>query len=57
MHHPIYPADGNHGGSAYMGGMLDQAVQASGRQPDLVFSGHVHNYQRFTRATAADDVP
>jgi hypothetical protein len=57
MHHPIYSADSNHGGSSYMGGMLDQAVKASGRTPDMVFSGHVHNYQRFTRATAAGDLP
>ncbi len=57
MHHPIYSADSNHGGSAYMAGVLDQAVQASGRTPDMVFSGHVHNYQRFTRTTKAGDVP
>lgn len=57
MHHPIYSADGNHGGSAYMGGVLDQAVQASGRSPDVVLSGHVHNYQRFTRQVKGGDLP
>ena len=29
--------------------MLDQAFAEAHRQPDLVLSGHVHNYQRFTR--------
>jgi len=57
MHHPIYSADGSHGGSTYMGGVLDQAVQASGRSPDVVFSGHVHNYQRFTRSDKGRDIP
>jgi hypothetical protein len=32
-----------------MGEVLDAAFQASGRTPDLVLSGHVHDYQRFTR--------
>lgn len=57
MHHPIYSADSGHGGSAYMGGVLDQAIKASGRSPDLVFSGHVHNYQRFTRTASGRDLP
>ncbi len=38
-----------HGGSALMGEVLDTAFQSSGRVPDLVLSGHVHDYQRFTR--------
>ena len=29
--------------------VLDAAVAASGRRPDLVAAGHVHNYQRLTR--------
>jgi hypothetical protein len=50
MHHPALSADNLHGGSSYMGGVLDQAIQTSGRIPDLIAAGHVHNYQRFTRA-------
>lgn len=57
MHHPIYSADVMHSGSQYMAGVLDNAIQQSNRWPDLVFAGHVHNYQRFTRATANREVP
>jgi acid phosphatase type 7 len=49
LHHPPYSADAMHGGSAKMGEVLDTAFQGSGRTPDLVLSGHVHDYQRFTR--------
>jgi len=49
LHHPPYSADAFHGGSAKMGEVLDTAFQGSGRTPDLVLSGHVHDYQRFTR--------
>ena len=49
MHHPIYSADIYHSGSTYMHNTLDQAIQNSGRVPDAVFAGHVHNYQRYTR--------
>jgi hypothetical protein len=57
MHHPPYSADAHHGGSAYMGGILDAAMTASGRTPHAVFAGHVHNYQRFTRRLNGKDVP
>jgi acid phosphatase type 7 len=49
LHHPPYSADAFHGGSAKMGEVLDTAFGTSGRVPDLVLSGHVHDYQRFTR--------
>jgi hypothetical protein len=49
LHHPPYSADAFHGGSAKMATVLDAAFQGSGRAPDLVLSGHVHDYQRFTR--------
>jgi acid phosphatase type 7 len=52
LHHPPYSADAFHGGSPKMGAVLDAAFQSSGRTPDLVLSGHVHDYQRFTRTTA-----
>ena len=49
LHHPPYSADAHHGGSKKMGGVLDAAFAGAGRYPDMVLSGHVHNYQRFTR--------
>lgn len=57
MHHPIYSGDIYHTGSEYMAGILDQAIQQTGRVPDIVFAGHVHNYQRFTRAFNGRDIP
>jgi 3',5'-cyclic AMP phosphodiesterase CpdA len=57
MHHPIYSADVLHSGSKYMQGVLEKTIQQSGRWPDLVFAGHVHNYQRFTRTLAGREVP
>ena len=52
LHHPPYSADAFHGGSAGMGEVLDTAFAASHRTPDLVITGHVHDYQRFTRTMA-----
>jgi len=49
MHHPIYSGDKWHSGSAYMGGILDEAINQTKRVPDLILASHVHNYQRFTR--------
>jgi hypothetical protein len=49
LHHPPYSVDSHHGGSKHMGDALDQAFKDSGRAPDMVLSGHVHDYQRFTR--------
>jgi predicted MPP superfamily phosphohydrolase len=49
LHHPPYSVDAHHGGSQHMGDALDQAFKGSGRAPDMVLSGHVHDYQRFTR--------
>jgi acid phosphatase type 7 len=49
LHHPVYSADTFHSGSPAMKDLLDAAVQESGAHPDIVFTAHVHNYQRFTR--------
>lgn len=49
VHHPAYSADDEHGGSATIEQVLDQAFSGAGRSADLVLTGHVHNYQRFTR--------
>jgi len=57
LHHPPYSIDAMHGGSARMGEALDRAFDASGRTPDLVLSGHVHNYQRFTRKRGGKEIP
>jgi hypothetical protein len=54
MHHPPVSSDSFHGGSAYMFDLIDEARAQSGRTPDLVLAGHVHNYQRFTRTLAQD---
>ncbi|OQP39977.1 metallophosphoesterase [Niastella yeongjuensis] len=52
VHHAPYSADSNHGASAYMIEFLENAFIESGVLPDIVFSGHVHNYQRFSRQYA-----
>ena len=57
LHHPPYSVDAHHGGSQKMGSALDSAFQASGRLPQLVVSGHVHDYQRFTRSNLAQAIP
>lgn len=57
LHHPPYSIDAHHGGSEHMGEALDQAFESSGRVPDLVLSGHVHDYQRFVRAHGDKAIP
>jgi hypothetical protein len=53
LHHPPYSIDQHHGGSQRMGTALDTAFAGAGREPDMVLSGHVHDYQRFTRVMAS----
>ncbi|MGK6350167.1 metallophosphoesterase family protein [Parapedobacter sp. DT-150] len=50
VHHAPYSADSNHGSSPAMIAFLESAFKAAGVKPDIVFSGHVHNYQRFSKA-------
>lgn len=50
VHHAPYSADTNHGSSPSMIAFLEGAFRAAGVKPDIVFSGHVHNYQRFSKA-------
>ncbi len=57
VHHPPYSLDSSHGGSPEILAAIDRAAQAPGRFPDAVFSGHVHNYQRFTREVDGRQVP
>jgi 3',5'-cyclic AMP phosphodiesterase CpdA len=49
LHHPPYSVDSMHGGSVHVGEVLDKAFDDSARTPELVLSGHVHDYQRFSR--------
>jgi hypothetical protein len=49
VHQPPYSLDTTHCGYPYIGAAIDQAASAANVWPDAVFSGHVHNYQRFTR--------
>lgn len=49
LHHAPYSADTNHGSSPAMIAFLENAYKEADVRPDIVFSGHVHNYQRFTK--------
>ncbi|MFI5783991.1 metallophosphoesterase family protein [Nocardia sp. NPDC051570] len=57
LHHPPLSGDSHHGSCPAMGVLLDQAFRTSGRTADLVLSGHVHNYQRFTRTIGDRQIP
>lgn len=50
IHHSPYSADINHGASLAMIDLLEGAFDETGVRPDVVFSGHVHNYQRFLKS-------
>jgi len=54
LHHPIYSFDVYHSGSSAMADVLENAIRDTGRVPNLVLSGHVHNYQRIEQSIAAD---
>jgi acid phosphatase type 7 len=57
VHHPLYSAYGSKPGSQHLYDFLNTACKtANNRTPDLVLSGHVHNYQRFTGTFAGKDV-
>lgn len=49
VHHAPYSLDSTHGGYGDIGDAIDRAATTAGRMPNLILSGHVHNYQRFTR--------
>ncbi|GAA3959690.1 metallophosphoesterase family protein [Mucilaginibacter dorajii] len=52
LHHAPYSADTNHGSSLPMITLLNSVFEETGIKPDMVFSGHVHNYQRFHKLYA-----
>jgi Icc-related predicted phosphoesterase len=55
-HHPPYSVDAFHGGSVTLGDALDAAFTAAGRTPQLVITGHVHDYQRYTRTLGSETI-
>jgi predicted phosphodiesterase len=57
IHHPCYSLDSVHGGYAQVLTDLDAAFRAARRFPDVVLSGHVHNYQRFSRKQGKGSIP
>jgi hypothetical protein len=57
VHHAPYSLDSAHGGYADIGVALDRACETNKRYPDLVLSGHVHNYQRFERTVRGKKIP
>jgi acid phosphatase type 7 len=54
LHHPIYSFDVFHSGSSKMADALENAIRDTGRVPNLVLSGHVHDYQRIEQTIAPD---
>jgi acid phosphatase type 7 len=57
VHHPPYSGDSVRGSSHKVAKTLDDAFDQAHRRADLVLSGHVHNYQRFTRLFDGEQVP
>jgi hypothetical protein len=57
VHHPPFTGDSTHGGSPVMLQDIDRACQESGVWPHAVFSGHAHNYQRYTRTVNNYQIP
>lgn len=52
LHHPIYSFDVSHSGSSKMADVLENAIRDTGRVPNIVLSGHVHDYQRIEKIIA-----
>jgi hypothetical protein len=48
VHHPPFSGDAEHSGSSEVSTVLFDSFKATKRYPNLILSGHVHNYQRFT---------
>ncbi|MBI1803211.1 MAG: metallophosphoesterase [Ignavibacteriae bacterium] len=57
VHHPPFSLDTVHGGYIDILEAIDAAAAAAQRHPDAVFSGHVHDYQRFTRTLKGKAYP
>jgi Calcineurin-like phosphoesterase len=57
VHHPAFSLDSAHGGTPEILTAIDRAISVTGRVPDAVLSGHVHNYQRFSRTIKNRTIP
>jgi hypothetical protein len=57
VHHPPFTGGAEHGGSPLMLADIDSACTAAGVWPHAVFSGHAHNYQRYTRTVNTMQIP
>jgi 3',5'-cyclic AMP phosphodiesterase CpdA len=57
LHHPLNSLDTYHSGSKTMAALIATASAKARRTPDMLCSGHVHNYQRFTVAGAKGVTP
>ena len=57
VHHAPYSLDEPHGGYPRILESLDNSIADSGRIPDMILSGHVHNYQRFSRKIGNREIP
>jgi hypothetical protein len=57
VHHPPFTGGSSHGGSPLMLADIDAACAAAGVWPHAVFSGHSHNYQRYTRTLNGMEIP
>lgn len=53
VHHPPFSGDQEHSGSTVVENVLSAGFKAANRYPNLILSGHVHNYQRFTNVVQA----
>jgi hypothetical protein len=57
VHHPPFTADSTHGGSPQMLADIDSACATANVWPHALFSGHAHNYQRYTRTVNGMQIP
>ncbi len=57
VHHPPFSGDTDHSGSSAVSKVLFDGFQSTGRYPNLILSGHVHNYQRFTKGIPGPNGP
>lgn len=57
LHHPVYSFDIYHSGSSTMAKELQDAIRASRRVPNMVLTGHVHNYQRIEFTSGDIKIP
>lgn len=57
VHHPPFSGDVEHSGSSVVERTLFDSFKAAKRYPNLILSGHVHNYQRFTNEVKGLQIP